>query len=107
MFKKTLAINGFTISALSCHGNPLHPDADAREARPGSQPQDHPAGREARRPGGGRFLRLPRRFAERQVSQLGHLPWPPDYLEICCNWQWDEVVTPYWRNTPSSPPITA
>ena len=26
-FKKKLADNGFSISALSCHGNPLHPDA--------------------------------------------------------------------------------
>ena len=27
-FKKTLADHGFSISALSCHGNPLHPDAE-------------------------------------------------------------------------------
>jgi len=25
-FKKTIADEGFSISALSCHGNPLHPD---------------------------------------------------------------------------------
>ena len=25
-FKKKLADQGFTISALSCHGNPIHPD---------------------------------------------------------------------------------
>ena len=25
-FKQTLADHGFSISALSCHGNPLHPD---------------------------------------------------------------------------------
>src|SRR5438046_4572933 len=27
-FKKTLNDHGFSISALSCHGNPLHPDQD-------------------------------------------------------------------------------
>src|SRR4029079_19509267 len=27
-FKKKLADNGFSISALSCHGNPLHPNAE-------------------------------------------------------------------------------
>src|SRR5271163_5076512 len=27
-FKQTLADNGVTISALSCHGNPLHPNKD-------------------------------------------------------------------------------
>ena len=23
-------------------------------------------------------------------------PWPPEYLDVL-NWQWDEVVTPYWK----------
>src|SRR5579875_1899957 len=27
-FQKVLADHGISISALSCHGNPLHPDAD-------------------------------------------------------------------------------
>src|SRR6516164_775658 len=27
-FQKTLADHGFSISALSCHGNPLHPDRE-------------------------------------------------------------------------------
>src|SRR4030088_1670320 len=31
-FKKKLDDNGFTISALSSHGNPLHPDADVAKA---------------------------------------------------------------------------
>src|SRR5579863_5619177 len=31
-FKKKLDDNGFTISALSCHGNPLHPDRNISQA---------------------------------------------------------------------------
>src|SRR6201997_5275233 len=31
-FKKKLADNGFSISALSCHGNPLHPDQSIAKA---------------------------------------------------------------------------
>src|SRR5919201_5683804 len=31
-FKKKLNDHGFTISALSCHGNPLHPDPKTGEA---------------------------------------------------------------------------
>src|SRR5260370_31826385 len=27
-FRRTLAEHGFSISALSCHGNPLHPDPE-------------------------------------------------------------------------------
>src|SRR3712207_3544326 len=30
-FKKRLDDNGVSISALSCHGNPLHPDAAVRK----------------------------------------------------------------------------
>ena len=30
-FKSLLVDNGITISALSCHGNPLHPDKDQGE----------------------------------------------------------------------------
>ena len=36
-FKKKLEDNGFTISALSCHGNALHPDRDIAKA-PGGRP---------------------------------------------------------------------
>src|SRR5215467_912025 len=33
-FKQTIADHGFTISALSCHGNPLHPNKEiARQHR--------------------------------------------------------------------------
>src|SRR5271154_4572084 len=31
-FKQKLADNGFSISALSCHGNPLHPDKNVAKA---------------------------------------------------------------------------
>ncbi|MDQ6759683.1 MAG: sugar phosphate isomerase/epimerase, partial [Acidobacteriota bacterium] len=31
-FKKKLSDNGFSISALSCHGNPLHPDPAVAKA---------------------------------------------------------------------------
>src|SRR5215831_18425990 len=31
-FKKKLDDNGFTISALSCHGNPLHPNSNVAKA---------------------------------------------------------------------------
>ena len=70
-FKKKLADNGFTISALSCHGNPLHPDQDRAK-------RDQEISRKTIRlaeklgvPGGHRFQRLPRRFAERRSSRTG------------------------------------
>ncbi len=63
----------FPSARLSCHGNPLHPDRDhARHDQEVSRKTIRLA-EEAGRAGGGRFLRLPRRFAEREASQLGHV----------------------------------
>jgi len=44
-FQKALKDHGVTISALSCHGNPLHPDKAQRDGK--GQPRHHPAGGEA------------------------------------------------------------
>ncbi len=51
-FRKLLADRGFSISALSCHGNALHPDRVARRARSRGEPPDHSSGREAGHSGG-------------------------------------------------------
>ncbi len=94
-FKKIMADHGFTISALSCHGNPLHPDG-ARAKRD----------REVSR----KTIRLAEKLGVPVVIDFSGCPgdspkstgpnwvtcpWPPDYLEIL-KWQWDEVVAPYW-----------
>ena len=106
-FKKKLDDHGFSISALSCHGNPLHPERGARQARCGSQPQDHSAGREAGRAGGDRFQRLPGRFAEFEMAQLGDLPVAAGLSrnsEVAVGRSGDALLD---RSTASSPPITA
>src|SRR6201994_1770005 len=94
-FKATLADNGFSISSLSCHGNPLHPD----KAR-AKQDQDVSK----------KTIRLAEKLGVPVVIDFSGCPgdspaaihpnwvtcpWPPDYLEVL-KWQWDEVVTPYW-----------
>ncbi len=42
-FQGKLQDNGFTISALSCHGNPLHPDPEVRKGYQADESQDHSA----------------------------------------------------------------
>lgn len=73
-FKCKLQDHGAQISALSCHGNPLHPDpskaTEAQEVNRKTILLAEELGVKSR----GRFLRLPRRLAECQVAQLGHLP---------------------------------
>jgi sugar phosphate isomerase/epimerase len=94
-FRNALADHGFSISALSCHGNALHPDA-ARAAHD----------REVSR----RTILLAEKLGipvvvdfsgcpgdSPQAAQPNWVtcPWPPDYLEVL-KWQWEEVVAPYW-----------
>jgi sugar phosphate isomerase/epimerase len=94
-FRKVLADSGFSISALSCHGNALHPDR-ARAAHD----------REVSR----RTILLAEKLGVPTVVDFSGCPgdspkatqpnwvtcpWPPDYLEVL-KWQWEDVVAPYW-----------
>ena len=72
-FKSTLAGHGVSISALSCHGNALHPDARPGTTDPRGEPEDDFAGRKTGCPGCGGFLRMSWRFAFVHRTQLGHL----------------------------------
>jgi sugar phosphate isomerase/epimerase len=95
-FQKILKDHGVSISALSCHGNALHPDA-ARAKKD----------REVSR----KTILLAEKFGVPVVVDFSGCPgdsphatapnwvtcpWPPDYLTVL-DWQWNEVVTPYWR----------
>jgi sugar phosphate isomerase/epimerase len=87
---------GMIISALSCHGNPLHPDRHIAE--------DHHAVFE-------QTVKLARALGvERVITFSGCpggdpsatqpnwvvAPWPPEFLEML-EWQWRERVIPYWQ----------
>jgi sugar phosphate isomerase/epimerase len=86
---------GLEISALSCHGNPLHPDAAVA---------GH-ADREYRR-----TVRIAAEIGVETVITFSGCPgesehsrrpswvvcsWPNDYPETL-EWQWEERVVPYW-----------
>ena len=94
-FRRTLDGEGFSISALSCHSNPLHPD-------PAKAKADSDVSR--------RTILLAEKLAVKTVVDFSGCPgdapgakfpnwvtcpWPPEYLELL-KWQWDEVATPFW-----------
>jgi sugar phosphate isomerase/epimerase len=94
-FKQKLDDNGFSISALSCHGNPLHPN---------------PAVAKANREISQKTVRLAEKLGVSVVIDFSGCPgdsdkakypnwvatpWPPEYLELLA-WQWDKKVAPYW-----------
>jgi sugar phosphate isomerase/epimerase len=94
--REAVASRGLEISALSQHGNPLHPDEDFARS-------SHETWRKTLRvaealevetviafsgcPGDGPGSRYPNWVT---------CPWPEDFLRVL-EWQWEESVLPYWR----------
>jgi sugar phosphate isomerase/epimerase len=94
-FQRMLADQGCSISALSCHGNPLHPNrARAKEARETSRKTILLA-EKLGVPVVVDFSGCPGDSPQATAPNWVTCPWPPDYLDVL-DWQWNEVVTPYW-----------
>jgi sugar phosphate isomerase/epimerase len=94
-FLEALRSRGLTLSSLSVHGNPIHPDHAIAAA--------HDADFR-------RCIRLAQRLGVEVVTTFSGCPggapgdrqpnwvtcpWPPEYLDILA-YQWNEVVIPYW-----------
>ena len=94
-FKQKLADNGFTISALSCHGNPLHPDPAVAKAY---QETSKKTILLAEKLGVERvvdFSGCPGDSDKAKYPNWVTCPWPTEYLEVLA-WQWEKKVAPYW-----------
>ncbi len=95
-FRKTLQDYGFSISALSCHGNPLHPDPAIAEEH---QEVARKTIQLCEKLGVGvmvDFSGCPGDGPGAKRPNWVTCPWPPDFLDTL-EWQWNEVVTPYWQ----------
>jgi sugar phosphate isomerase/epimerase len=95
-FKETLEKYGATISALSSHGNPLHPDRERAQHDRETSRKTILLAEKLGVPVVVDFSGCPGDSANSKWPNWVTCPWPPDYLEIL-KWQWDEVVTPYWK----------
>jgi sugar phosphate isomerase/epimerase len=94
-FKQKLSDNGFSISALSCHGNPLHPDPAVAKAY---QETSKKTILLAEKLGVDRiidFSGCPGDSDKAKYPNWVTCPWPPEYLEVLA-WQWEKKVAPYW-----------
>ena len=96
-FQAAIADSGLTISSLSCHGNPLHPDRKVAD--------EHHAVFQA-------TVRLAAKLGVEVVTTFAGCPgdgssgakypnwvtcpWPPDFLQVL-GYQWNEVAIPYWK----------
>jgi sugar phosphate isomerase/epimerase len=94
-FQQKLQDSGIAISALSCHGNALHPDpVQAKQAQEVSRKTILLA-EKLGVPVVVDFSGCPGDSAEAKAPNWVTCPWPPEYLDVLA-WQWDKVVTPYW-----------
>ena len=95
-FKKVLEDNHLEISALSTHGNPVHPDPELAKMY-----RDDFAGAVllAEKLGVKRligFSGCPGGSAEDKTPNWVTCAWPEDFGKIL-DYQWNEVLIPYWR----------
>ncbi len=96
--KQAVESRGLTISALSAHANPLHPDPTIGEAhraavRKGIQM--------ASKLGVDTFVTFsgcPGGAAGDKTPNWVTCPWPPDFSSTV-KYQWEEVMIPYWKET--------
>jgi sugar phosphate isomerase/epimerase len=95
-YQKMLADAGLTISALSCHGNPLHPvrataaefdETFRKTVRLAEQMDVKVVVTFSGCPGDSDDAKHPNWITQ---------PWPPEFLEVL-DWQWEKKVIPYWR----------
>ncbi|MGB3683730.1 MAG: sugar phosphate isomerase/epimerase [Rubrobacteraceae bacterium] len=95
-FKRTVAESGVGISALSCHGNPLHPDQSLARTHDEDFRNAVRLASELEVDTVVTFSGCPGDSEGSERPNWVTCAWPPDFLEIL-EWQWNEKVAPYWQ----------
>lgn len=94
-FKQKVADAGFTISALSSHGNPLHPDRDIARANQEVSRKTIRLAEKLDVPVVVDFSGCPGDSDKSKYPNWVTCPWPPEYLDLL-EWQWEKKTIPYW-----------
>jgi len=95
-FREAIADSGLEISALSCHGNPLHPDRAFAESHIGVFHETVHLARELGVKTVVNFSGCPGDSEEAKYPNWVTCPWPDDFSNIV-KWQWEEKVIPHWK----------
>ena len=88
--------HGMLISALSQHGNPLHPQRRIAEAAHETWRKTVELAKSLGVPVVNAFSGCPGDCVTSLWPNWVTCAWPPDYLEVL-EWQWREKVVPYWK----------
>lgn len=97
-FMDTIADSGLTVSALSCHGNPVHPQKNIAEMYDKTIRNTILLAEKMGLHQINTFSGCPGDCENSKYPNWVTCPWPEDYGKIL-NWQWNEVLIPYWKKT--------
>lgn len=96
--KKAVTSRDLTISALSAHANPLHPDPAIGEQHRAYVTNGILMAEKLGVDTFVTFSGCPGGGPEDKHPNWVTCPWPPDFSETV-KWQWEEVMIPYWQAT--------
>ena len=88
---------GLTISALSCHGNPLHPDRATAQTYDDEFRKTVRLAEQLDVPVVVTFSGCPGDSDDAKHPNWVTAPWPPEFLEVL-EWQWEKKAIPYWKD---------
>ena len=96
-FRKMIADAGLIISALSCHGNPLHPDAALAKKDDELFRKTVLLAERLEVPVVVTFSGCPGDSDHARHPNWVTTPWPPEFLDVL-EWQWEKKAIPYWSD---------
>jgi sugar phosphate isomerase/epimerase len=95
--RRAVESRGLMISALSQHGNPVHPDAEFAKRDREVWENTIRLAEVLEVPVVNAFSGCPGDHAGARYPNWVTCPWPEDYPAVL-EWQWNDVVIPYWND---------
>lgn len=95
-FMRAVEDRDLTISALSCQGNPLHPNKEFAKRNHETWQKTVELASELEIPVVCHFSGCPGDSLKAENPNWVTCAWPNEYGEVL-KWQWDEVAIPYWQ----------
>lgn len=95
-YRLKLADAGLSISALSCHGNPVHPKKEIAERDDEVLRKTVKLAEQMNVPVVVTFSGCPGGSAQDVTPNWITAAWPPEFSDALA-WQWEERLIPYWK----------
>lgn len=95
--KKAVANRGFEISALSCHGNPIHPDGKIAQKHHDDFANSCKLAQKLGVSQVNTLSGCPGSHADARLPNWITCPFPAEDFLYPLEWQWKERVIPYWK----------